>query len=63
MHVIIFGPLSNYFRFQHFLLSVLDRTEKIMYGKSPKILYAKVDDKMLYTDSADPNQTAPEGAV
>ena len=34
-----------------------------MYGKSPKILNTKVSDKMIYAISADPDQTAPEGAV
>ena len=29
----------------------------------PKILYTKVSDKMTYANSADPDQTAPEGAV
>ena len=33
------------------------------YGKCPKILYIKVVDKMAYANSADPDQTAPEGAV
>ena len=33
------------------------------YGKCPKISYTKVSDKMAYANSADPDQTAPEGAV
>ena len=33
------------------------------YGKCPKILNTKVSDKMLYANSADPDQTALEGAV
>ena len=33
------------------------------YGKCPKILNTKVSDKMPYANSADPDQTAPEGAV
>ena len=33
------------------------------YGKCPKISYTKVADKMAYANSADPDQTAPEGAV
>ena len=33
------------------------------YGKCPKIYYTKVTDKMTCTNSADPGQTAPEGAV
>ena len=28
----------------------------------PKISYIKVSDKIAYTNSADPDQTAPEGA-
>ena len=36
---------------------------KYMYGKCPKILNAKVSDKMTYANSADPDQTASEGAV
>ena len=31
--------------------------------KCPKILYIKVCDQMAYANSADPDQTAPEGAV
>ena len=31
------------------------------YGKSPKISNTKVSDKMTYANSADPDQTAPEG--
>ena len=34
-----------------------------MYGKCLKILNTKVSDKMAYVNSADPDQTAPEGAV
>ena len=33
------------------------------YGKCPKILNTKVADEMTYKNSADPDQTAPEGAV
>ena len=33
------------------------------YGKCPKISYNKVSDKIAYANSADPDQTAPEGAV
>ena len=33
------------------------------YSKCPKISNAKVSDKMTYANSADPDQTAPEGAV
>ena len=32
-------------------------------GKCPKISNTKVFDKMTYANSADPDQTAPEGAV
>ena len=32
-------------------------------GKCPKISNTKVADKMTFADSADPDQTAPEGAV
>ena len=32
-------------------------------GKCPKILYTRISDKMAYANSADPDQTAPEGAV
>ena len=34
-----------------------------MYSKCPEISYTKVSDKMAYTNSADTDQTAPEGAV
>ena len=34
-----------------------------IYGKCPEISYNKVADKMVYAYSADPDQTAPEGAV
>ena len=33
------------------------------YGKCPKNSNTKVSDKMIYANSADPDQTAPEGAV
>ena len=33
------------------------------YSKCSKILYTKVSDKMAYPDCADPEQTAPDGAV
>ena len=33
------------------------------YGKCPKNPNTKVSDKMTYTNSVDPDQTAPEGAV
>ena len=33
------------------------------YGESPKILNTNVSDKMPYANSADPDHTAPEGAV
>ena len=33
------------------------------YDKCPEISYTKVSDKMAYANSADPDQTAPEGAV
>ena len=35
----------------------------LWYGKCPKISYTKVANKMAYANSADPDQTAPEGAV
>ena len=36
---------------------------KIAYGKCPQILYTIVVDKMSYANCADPDETAPEGAV
>ena len=33
------------------------------YGKCLKIPYTKVSDKMEYANSADPDQTAPEGGL
>ena len=36
---------------------------KWIYGECPKISNTKVSEKMTYTNSADPDQTAPEGAV
>ena len=33
------------------------------YGKCPKISYTKTSDKMVCANNADPDQTAPEGAV
>ena len=35
----------------------------LTYGKCSKISNTKVSDKMIYANSADPDQTAPEGAV
>ena len=34
-----------------------------VYSECPKILNTKDSDKLLYTNNADPDQTAPEGAV
>ena len=34
-----------------------------LYGKCTKTLYTVVADKMAYANSADPDQTAPAGAV
>ena len=34
-----------------------------MYGKCPRISYPKIDDKMACSNSADPDQPAPEGIV
>ena len=34
-----------------------------IYSKCPKISYTKMADKMAHANSADPDQTAPEGAV
>ena len=34
-----------------------------VYGKCPKISYTKVSDKIAYTNTVDPDQTAPNGAV
>ena len=33
------------------------------YVKCPKISNTKLSDKMTYANNADPDQTAPEGAV
>ena len=35
----------------------------VCINKCPKILNTKVSDKLEQTTSADPDQTAPEGAV
>ena len=35
----------------------------LTYGKYPKNSNTKTSDKMTYTNSVDPDQTAPEGAV
>ena len=35
----------------------------IQYGNCSKISYTKVSNKMAYANSADQDQTAPEGAV
>ena len=34
-----------------------------MYSKCLKILYTKIPDQMEYANSADSDQTAPQGAV
>ena len=34
-----------------------------IYDKCPKISYTEVTDKMAYANNADPDQTAPKGAV
>ena len=35
----------------------------VRYSKCTNILNTKMSDKMIYTNNADPDQTAPEGAV
>ena len=37
--------------------------ENQYYSKCPKILYTKVSDKIAYANNANPDQTAPSGAV
>ena len=39
------------------------RLPAALYGKCPKNSNTKASDKMTYTNSVDPDQTAPEGAV
>ena len=43
--------------------NTLKSEEKVQYAKCSKISYSKVANKMAYTNSADPDQTAPDGAV
>ena len=38
-------------------------SQYLRYGKCPKISYTKVSDKIANANSADPDQTAPEGTV
>ena len=38
-------------------------SDNFPYSKCPKISYTKVPDIMTYANSADPDQTAPSGAV
>ena len=35
----------------------------VFYLNYPKILYTKFSDKLVYANSADPDQTAPEGTL
>ena len=39
------------------------KKSRISYGKCSKISNSKWSDKTSYANSADPDQTAPEGAV
>ena len=45
---------------QNYMFWILIRIE---YGKCPKNSNTKASDKMTYTNSVDPDQTAPSGAV
>ena len=38
-----------------------EKIEKNIYRKCPNILY--ISDKIAYADTADPDQTAPSGAL
>ena len=38
-------------------------SEYLRYGKCPEISNTKWPDKIAYANSADPDQTAPEGGV
>ena len=49
------------------IVSLTDKLQKLrpiiaekQYGKCPKILNAKVSDKMIYANCADPDETAPD---
>ena len=58
----VHSSLSFFFLFFGDLQGVFP-IQKNIYGKCPRILYTKVSDKIAYENSADPNQTAPKGAV
>ena len=54
----------KYFAIKYFLiLTIIFCAIHMVYGKCPKILYTTLANKMASANSADPNQTAPEGAV
>ena len=38
----------------------INNTQNFHYSKCPKISYTNISDKMVYANSADPDQTAPE---
>ena len=50
-------------KYPYFLLEKKHLSGIYKYGKCSKISNTKVSDKMPYANSADPDQTAPEGAV
>ena len=70
--VIVFKKSFVYWYHKAYII-VLDFVEQMIcytefstlvyYGKCPKNSYSKVSSKMVYANSADPDQTAPEGLI
>ena len=56
----LFGAVSKICSFK-VKMCILCKTP--YYSKCSKILYTKVSDKKVYANNADPDQTAPKGAV
>ena len=49
--------------FRIFISHIRKKMFTCCHSKCPKILNTKVSDKMIHANSADPDQTASEGAV
>ena len=62
-HMMLFFNPKVLIFFLFLLVALLMSIHNTCYGKCPKNSNTKVSDKMTYANSADPDQTAPEGAV
>ena len=54
---------TQLFQYRSYLILLANYAIYAANGKCPTILYSNLVDKMAYANNADPDQTAPEGAL